>query len=55
MFRATRTLSLSLTAAVALPVLTAPIGVELFLQWFNKVGPGVWQSTPGMVITTSLL
>jgi hypothetical protein len=34
---------------------TAPIGVELFLQWFNKVGPGVWQSTPGMVITTSLL
>jgi hypothetical protein len=45
----------SLSLPVALPAGT-PIGIEVHMQWFNKAGVAgapVWESTPGLVITTS--
>lgn len=30
-----------------------PVGLEMQLQWFNKAGAGVWQSSSGMVITVA--
>jgi len=40
------------TGQIFLPtVLPAFIGLEVYMQWFSKVGFGMWQSSPGMAIT----
>lgn len=41
----------SVSVPVTLPP-GSPVGIELFLQWFNKTAGG-WESTPAMVLTSS--